>query len=179
MKKVMYRLYLDYEKEEKWINEMAAQGWNLEKFSLGRFTFSKGEPKAFIFRNEFIMRMPSNEKKEYFELLNDSGITIVKEFGGWIYMKKPADQGPFELYTDSKSRLSYYKGMLNVFYLLFLLNVVLGISNLNLFDDRTTWGYLNPTVGSICLVVSLLLLFPIIKIVKRKKSIEKQQGFFE
>ena len=179
MKKVMYRFYLDYEKEEKWINEMAAQGWNLEKFSFGRFTFTKGEPRTFTFRNEFIMRMPSNEKVEYFELLRDSGIAIVNEFGGWVYMKKSADDGPFELYTDSKSKIAYYKGMLNIFFLLFLVNVGLGISNLNLFDGSTKWGFINPTIGVVSLIVSLLLVFAIIKIIKRKKAIEKQQEFFE
>ncbi|MDE0563184.1 DUF2812 domain-containing protein [Exiguobacterium sp. B2(2022)] len=28
--KTMYLIFLDYEKEEKWLNEMAEKGWALE-----------------------------------------------------------------------------------------------------------------------------------------------------
>ena len=87
MKRVMFRFYVDYEKEEEWINEMAEQGWHLMKFSFGRFIFTKGETGAYIYRNEFISGISTNEK-DYFEFLRDRGIAIINEFGGWVYMKK-------------------------------------------------------------------------------------------
>ncbi|GIN57347.1 hypothetical protein J8TS2_16660 [Lederbergia ruris] len=162
MKKVLYRLYWDYEKEENWINEMAAQGWHLKKFFFGRFTFTKGEPGAFIYRNEFIIGMSANEKKDYFEFLKDSGITIINELCGWVYMKKSAAEGPFEIYSDTKSKITYYKRMLNIFLLLFFVNVWMGIMNISVFGDST--------VGIFNIVVALLIAIPIIKIIQRKRN---------
>ena len=179
MKKVMYRFYLDYEKEEKWINEMAAHGWHLKKFSFGRFTFTKGEPDAFIYRNEFISGMSTNEKKDYFEFLKDSGITIINEFGGWVYMKKAAAEGPFEIYTDTRSKIAYYKRMLNIFLFLFFVNAWMGIMNISVFGDKVKTGFISPTIGVLNIAAALLIAFPIFKIIQRKRALEKKQQFFE
>ncbi|MFJ7640234.1 DUF2812 domain-containing protein [Peribacillus sp. NPDC097225] len=179
MKKVRYRFYLDYEKEEKWINEMAAHGWHLKKFSLGRFTFTKGEPGAFLYRNEFIMGKSKSEMKDYFDLLKDSGITIIHEFGGWVYMKKVASEGPFELYTDTQSRIDYYTRMLNVFLLLFFINVWSGIVNVGVLGDQSLPEFFNSAVGILNIAVALLIAIPIIKIIQRKRELKKSQQFFE
>ncbi|WML38122.1 DUF2812 domain-containing protein [Neobacillus sp. OS1-2] len=178
MKKVMYRFYLDYEKEEKWINEMALQGWHLNKFSLGRFTFTKGEPGACIYRNEFLSGMSTNEKKDYLDFLKDSGITVINEFGGWVYMKKAATEGPFEIYTDSKSKIAYYQRMLNIFLLLFFVNAWLGISNVSFFNQSKT-VFFNQAIGVLNIAAAFLIAVPIIKIIRRKRELKKNQQFFE
>lgn len=179
MKKVKFRFYLDYEKEEKWINEMAAQGWHLKKFLLGRFTFTKGEPAAFIYRNEFIVGMSLEEKKDYFELLKDSGITIIHEKGGWVYMKKASAEGPFELYTDTKSKISYYQRILSIFLLLFFINACSGFFNVGVLRDQSMLEFINSALGILNIAVALLILIPIIKIIKRKRELIKKQQFFE
>lgn len=178
MRKVLYRFFVDFEKEEKWVNEMGAQGWHLQKFTLARFAFTKGEPGVFIYRNEFISGLSSNEKKDYFEFLKDSGISIINELGGWVYMKKAAADGPFELYTDTKSKIAYYKRMLNIFALLFFINAWMGITNISILD-KTRYGFVNQTIGIFNIAAALLIAYPIIKIIKSKKSLEKDQQFFE
>lgn len=180
MKKVKYRLYLDYEKEEKWINEMSAQGWHLEKFSFGRFVFTKGEPGEYHYRNEFLGEMNAQEKQEYFEFLKESGISVVHEFGGWIYMKRLAAEGEFHLYSDKTSHIAYYNRMLRFFIPLYLINLFVGLVNiLNYTTGDYGLGYLNLAVGWLCIAVTFLMLYPVIKIIRRKKELERQQQFFE
>ncbi|GIN92851.1 hypothetical protein J6TS1_48300 [Siminovitchia terrae] len=179
MKKVVYRFYLDYENEENWINEMSAKGWHLEKFALGRFTFTKGKPGKYVYRNEFISEMKTKEKTEYFEFLSDSGIIVIHEFGGWVYIKKEANEGPFELFTDNDSHIAYYNRMMNFFIAIFFVNVFFGILNFNIMDDGKNLGYVKMTAGSLNIMVAFLLMFPIYKIIRRKKELEKQQQFFE
>ena len=176
MKKVKYRFYLDYDKEEKWINKMAGEGWHLTKCILGRFVFTKGEPGAFIYRNEFISGMSRKEREEYFEILKESGVTIINEFGGWIYMKRAAAEGPFEIYTDAKSKIGYYKRMLNIFLLLFIINAWTGFS---VFGDPPDTGFINRTIGILNIAVALLIAIPIIKIMQRKRELAKNRQFFE
>lgn len=179
MKKVRYRYYLDYEKEEKWINEMAEQGWHLKKWFLGRFTFAKGDPGSFIYRNEFIIEKSKKEKKEYFELLEDSGLTIIHESGGWIYMKKAAAEGPFELYTDTHSKIDYYKRMLNIFLVLFFVNVFAGIVNTGILGDQSLPKLMNSVIGFLNIAVAIILTFPIIKIIQRKRALKRSKDLFE
>lgn len=179
MKKVMHRFYLDYEKEEKWINEMAAHGWQLKKFSFGRFTFTKGESGAFIYRNEFIGGMSKNEKQNYFEFLKDSGISIINEFGGWVYMKKATAEGPFEIYTDTKSKIAYYKRILNAFLLLFFVNAWMGIMNISILGDKVKTGFISQNIGIFNIAAALLIAFPIMKIIGRKRKLKRKQQFFE
>lgn len=179
MRKVRYRLYLDYEKEEKWINEMAAQGWHLEKWFLNRFAFTKGEKGAFTYRNEFLGAMSKQEKQDYFELLKDSGITIIYELGGWVYMKKASAEGPFELYTDTHSKIDYYKRMLNIFLLLFFVNVWSGILNVFVLGDQSLPEFFNSAVGIFNVAVAFLIAIPIIKIIQRKRALMKKKDLYE
>ena len=44
MKKKKFRFFIDHENEEKWINDMAEQGWHLKKFWPFVFVFEKGTP---------------------------------------------------------------------------------------------------------------------------------------
>lgn len=179
MKKVKYRLFLDHEKEEKWINHMAVNGWNLEKFAFSRFKFTKGEPGKYVYRNEFISGMSKTEKMDYFEIIKDSGITIIQEFGGWIYMKKAVSEGPLEIYTDIKSKMDYFNRILLFFFLLFISNICIGISNINFFNNQSNLGFINSTLGFINIFVAALIAYPIIKIIYRKRNLQKKHQFFE
>jgi hypothetical protein len=172
MRKVKYRFFLDYEKEEKWINEMAKEGWHLEKFTTGRFVFTKGEPGTFIYRNEFLGNLSKKEKAEYFEFLQDSGATIVHEFFGWIYVKKPASEGTFELYTDASSKTAYYNRILNTFLVLFLANIAGAGTNFTLLGQSDT-GVMHGVVAFFNLFVAVLLSIPMMKINKNKKKLQE------
>lgn len=178
-KKVVYRFFVDHEKEEKWINEMSAQGWHLEKFSVGRFVFKKGEPGKYIYRNEFITEMDERNIKEYFDLLKDSGVTIVHQFGSWVYMKKPATEGPFQLFTDNASTLAYYNRLLKVFYSLLLLNICFTLLNVGYSFFNVSIHYFNVTAGIISLLATIIMVAAISKIIKKKIALEEEQQFFE
>jgi len=44
-----YRLMINPYAIEKWVNDMACQGWHLKKFTWIRFTFERGEPGRYIY----------------------------------------------------------------------------------------------------------------------------------
>ena len=56
--KVVYRFYSDYEKEERWLNEMASRGWHLVRYRLGGYHFEQGEPGEWIYRIELLPADP-------------------------------------------------------------------------------------------------------------------------
>lgn len=179
MKKVKYRFNLNYQKEEEWINEMSQQGWHLEKFSFGKFTFIKGEPGEFIYRSELLGDMPKKEKAEYLEFLTDSGITIVHEFAGWLYTRRAASEGPFELFTSNQSYIGYYQRILKYMIPLFLINLSMAFLNLVISGVNGNLGWLNMSVGSLNALVTLILLIPLGHVYRQKSKLEKEQQFFE
>lgn len=178
MKKVKYRFFLDYEKEEQWVNDMEKSGWHLEKFGFGRFVFKKGEPNTFVYRNEFIGGLSKKEKEEYFELLNDSGITVVHQCFTWIYMKRAVAEGPLELYTDTNSKIAYYNRILYIFLALFLANLCAGVSNIYL-NIQFDLGIFRSSIGFFNIFVAALMAIPIIKITQNKRKLQEKQHFFE
>lgn len=179
MKKVKYRFYVDHEKEEQWVNEMSREGWHLERFIVFRYSFVKGKPGAYIYRNELLNGLTSSEKNDYLDFLKGSGIEVVHKFGGWAYLRKKASDGTFEIYTDTASKISYYNRILNLFTILLLCNLVMGIFNLNISDSASYTGAISSTMGVISIAVAILIAFPTIKVYRRKNILKKQQNIFE
>lgn len=63
------RFFIDYEKEERWVNDMSQQGWHLVKLGFGYFIFEKGLPGEYIYRNEMLAGFrKKNDSKEYCKL---------------------------------------------------------------------------------------------------------------
>lgn len=175
MKKKMFRFFLDYEKEEKWVNEMATQGWHLQKNILGYFTFVRGEPGKYIYRTEW-----TNKKgKDYYEFLETMNIECVSKFGGCAYFRKEAADGEFELYSDAPSKIHYLKSMNNLFIPLALLNTLLFFFNIGtgLTEYPENLSFFG--IGLINLVVGLLLWVPISKIQARKKQLKQVLHVYE
>lgn len=58
-RKTIHRVFWewDFEKEERWLNEMAMNGWALEKAYFATYIFAPCEPGEYIFR----MEMNSNK----------------------------------------------------------------------------------------------------------------------
>lgn len=177
-RKIKIRLFIDYEKEEEWINGMANQGWNLSSFWLIYYRFEKGEPGEFIYRNEMIGGLGSKgERKEYIQFLQTSGIELVKVVFNWAYFRKKAADGPFELYSDTTSKLSYLNRIFYLFLTVFLVNVISGMINTTL-SIPVNRGSFNGFVGGLNIVCAMILLFPMLKIMKKRKKLKQQLEIF-
>lgn len=171
MKKIKF--YFDWEKEECWVNEMCAQGWHLKKFLGCVFTFERGEPGAYIYRNEFL-KLFNKENKQYFEFLKDSGIEIVHVCANAAYYRKKVEDGPFELYSDNSSRGSYLNRMYYTLQLLFWLNIFSVITNFSLNGTHS-----NDFIGGINTGVAIILLIPLFIIYNKRKSLKEKQLLHE
>ena len=113
--KTVHRLYMDYEKEERWLNEMASRGWHLVRYRLGGYRFEQGEPGEWIYRIELLPAEPgSAASQEYLTLLLDSGAKVVSTHARWVYLRRPAALGPFELFSDLESRIGHYRRVLKL-----------------------------------------------------------------
>lgn len=149
-----FRLYYDKDREEQWLNEMAEDGWALESFFMGVYTFGKCEPGEYIYQIDL---MPGNKIKrdEFKSFLRENGVEIVEEWCRWIFLRKRASEGEFEMYTDIESKLKQYKRIRNFFLGIFGLEIICLSSELNAAVQTGTsvfWGF---TLLFICLVLAI------------------------
>jgi len=114
--KTIHKLYWDFEKEERWLNDMSAQGLNLVHYSWGTYTFETGPAGEWIYRLELLpgdVRDPKSQK--YLEFMSEVGVQAVATYMRWVYFRRPAVDGPFEVFSDLDSRVAHYQRILTMF----------------------------------------------------------------
>lgn len=151
MKQVIRKAYWDVEKEENWLNSMSAMGMALIDYSWCRYVFEQAPPNEYVYRVELMENHHTHsDSAAYIQFLEENGIECVAKYMRWIYLRKKAVDGPFDMYTDMESRYRYYKRV-SLFYQSFMyMELIVGIMNLAL-------GIINRTAINIVLSVPVLL----------------------
>ena len=102
--KTVYRLFAEwsFDKEEEWLNSMAQEGWTLKKVGFCKYVLERTEP------GEYITRLAMHDAdEEYMELMRESGAEYVGRVLQWLYFRKKAELGEFELFSDIDSRIAH------------------------------------------------------------------------
>ena len=164
--KKIWKIFLvwDYDKEEAWLNEMAAQGWTLTAVGFCNYTFVKTEPGAYNIRME--MR-PHDDG--YLEFLRESGVEYVGRIIQWHYYRKPAELGAFDLYSDMDSRIAHLDRIGKMLFWIGLANLLIGIAN-SIGPSRLGW---------INLLCATLLMYALGRIQGRKDELRKARQLYE
>ena len=102
-----FRLYYNKDEELKWIQSLCDEGWALEKFCAGMYTFEPCEPGEYIYDIDLLGDGPK-EFDAYKEFMEDAGVEIVQRWFRWVILRKRAEDGPFEMYTDPQSKAESY-----------------------------------------------------------------------
>lgn len=134
MKKVIHKWYSHYEKEEKWLNALSAKGLAMTDYTWCRYVFEDSEPGEYIYRLELLENLPSHpESKSYIAFMKETGVEFVSAYGRWVYFRKKAAEGPFDIYSDMDSRIVHYKRIVRLWG-------IIGLFNLMLFFTNSHWG---------------------------------------
>jgi len=137
---------------EEWLNEMVEDGHAMNDCSPGIFTdvysFEKCQPGEYIYR---VIMLDHNVKHvksmRYLRFLREGGVEHIGSHGNAVYLRKKADSGPFDIFTDRDSRLKYhkkmvrfYKGALLVYPIFFSIAAGMAVSS-QVFDISSEWWY--------------------------------------
>lgn len=118
-----FRLYLDGEKEVKWLNEMCEEGWKLTNFYAGVYTFEECEKGKYLYQEDTTETL-FKVTDEYREFMNDAGIEIVQVWGPWVILCCEKSKGEFELFTDYESKITNQKKILKIFKAVTILELI-------------------------------------------------------
>ena len=125
MKVKRWKLFLDFAKEEEWLNKKVAEGLAMTHYSFGRYTFEECAPGEYTYRIELLRhRVTDPDNVKYIRFIEDSGAEHVDSYLNWVYFRKKTAEGSFNIYTSFESRIAHYQKIIRLFLLLALLLLV-------------------------------------------------------
>ena len=177
MKKTMHKIFWtwEFEKEEKWLNEMSAKGLQLCDVGYCRYTFVEGTPGEYLYRLELLDYWPTNDKsREYIGFMEDTGAEYIGALFRWVYFRKKAEASGFDLFSDIDSRLKHLDRILLLAGILFGLMLFNAINSiLNLCDAK------NMFIGYICCAVALLIGYGFFRLLFKRRKLKKEKLLYE
>lgn len=102
--------FIDLEKEEKWLEEMAKQGYHLESVSFG-YTFRLADPEDAKIKIDYREFKKRRDFIDYCALFEDSGWKHIAGiwWSGNQYFKKVNEESEDDIFSDNMSRAGKYK----------------------------------------------------------------------
>lgn len=187
MKYVVRKAYWNYEKEEKWLNEMSAKGLALSDYSWCRYVFSEAPNNEYTYRIELLENPATHaESQAYIRFLEENGVECVASYMRWIYLRKKTEEGPFDIYSDLDSKIAHLKRIRAFWSTLMWMELAAGLCNIAVvaadvifFDDPGDFPLVNLTVGSSVLLLGLLFFVLGRPLKKRIKNLQKEKEIRE
>lgn len=168
----------DFDKEEKWLNEMAAKGLSLVAIGLGKYTFEQADPGLYSIRLEILDKWPTHpESEQYIRFIEDTGAEYLGSLTRWVYFRKKSSEGKFDIYSDFDSRITQLNRILFLLGILSATNILNGFTNaMNYLGTKNVpllyISIMSFTIGSI-------LLYGVCKIISKRKKLRKEKQIFE
>lgn len=154
----------DFDKEEKWLNDMAAQGKALTGVGFCKYTFEDCEPGEYTVRLELLENHTAHEKSvQYLDFLRETGAEYVGNYFRWVYLRKRCSNGEFELYSDNASRVKHLNRIIALLLPISAANVAIGLSANSLVN----------------LAIGALGLYGTLRLHKKRKRIESDAQLYE
>jgi len=126
-----WKVFVNYEKEEVWLNEMAAKGFAFVDFILCRYTFMDCEPGEYTYRIELLENLSStHESKRYLSFMAENGVEHIASWARWVYFRKRASDGVFDIYSDIESRIVHYRRISILWLVLMFCFLIMAVTQL-------------------------------------------------
>ncbi len=180
MRKTVHKWFWawDFDREERWLNEMATKGFALVAIGVSRYTFEESQPGEYNIRLELLENLPSHiDSENYIKFLEEMGVEYLGSIMRWVYYRKKTDYGEFDLYSDNSSRIQQLNRLLLFLGILALSELCIGISSVLIYFKVGT--VFNLGAGFICLCLGSLLGYGYLHINQKKSKLKKEQLLYE
>ncbi|MBO4832019.1 MAG: DUF2812 domain-containing protein [Oscillospiraceae bacterium] len=153
----------EFEKEEEWLNEMAMNGWVLDSVGFAVYHFVRCEPGEYTVRLE--MR---KYDQAYVDFVESTGAEFIDRMALWIYFRKKTEKGPFDLFSDIDSKISYMDRIGKFLMIVGGMNLIVGLFN--------TAGH---RLGWLNLICATVLMYALGRIHGKKEALMKERQLHE
>lgn len=157
----------DFEKEERWLNEMAERGWTLTEVGFCRFTFEATECSEYTVRLEM---HPYDD--DYLDFMEETGAEYIGRVLQWMFFRKRSELGSFDIFSDLDSRINHIRTVFRTVLGLGMANLSIGIANLSI-------GNVNSIVAVFNLLVATLLMYGVGRLQGKMEYLENERRLRE
>lgn len=168
----------DFDKEEAWLNEMAAKGLAMISYGFCRYDFEETEPGEYRIAMELLPHTPNHpESERYLRFLEETGVETVGSWMRWIYVRRKTDGGEFELLSDRKSKVEHLVRIIILVGAAAGLNLYAGLYNLFVW----TQFHQGISVFAFCFsfAMSLFCTFGAVRLGVKAYRIAKEREIYE
>lgn len=160
---------------EKYLENMASQGWELVSVGFGMvvFYFRKSKPKKIRYCVEYNPDL----KPDYHILLEDDGWQLMGQQAGWILWEKPYNTKRPEIFTETGSLIERNNKLLKLLYLLLsfqLINLSIQFNSFQITTNSNHFGNITLTLIILLIAVSSLMVMAIYKINNHNKQLRNK-----
>lgn len=168
----------EFDKEEQWLNDMAAKGQALVSARYITYEFEDSAPGEYAVRLEMLEHMPDSEEgKQYIEFVESTGAEYIGHVMKWVYFRKKTADGSFELHSDNKTRMKHLKRIIALLRPLAVVNV--GMAGYNFCVGIGLESPVNVVCSLLSVAVAVLLGVGMVKLNDKKIQLEKESQLFE
>jgi hypothetical protein len=174
VRKAIYKWFWlwSFDKEEKWLNEMAAKGLVLVGVGFTRYEFEECAPGEYNIRLEMLKDSVSHiESQRYIRFLEDTGVEHIGTLLRWVYFRKKADITPFDLFSDIDSRIRHLNRLLFIPGILGIVNLFNAINMTKQYLLSDTDFALVPAM--LTWAVTLLMTYGFLRLYSKKQKLKK------
>ena len=148
-----------FEKEERWLNTMAQSGWVLTK--VGFCTCQPGE---------YTVRLEMHaQDRDYLSFMEDIGAEYVGRMAQWVYFRRKAELGQFDLFSDLDSKIGHLRKIGRTLAIIGGANLLIGLTN---SFNASHLGWIN-------LLCATLLMYALGRIHGKMESLETDRLLLE
>lgn len=179
MRKVVRKAFWvwDFDKEEKWLNEMAARGLALCAVGFCRYEFEQTQPGEYAVCMQMLENKPQHaESEKYMEFVEETGAEHVGSYLKWVYFRKKTTDGPFELLSDYRSRIEHLTRIIRLIAGILGLNFLIGCYNLLLYG---LWGHAVSLLGLINILITFAFAPGVYRLWQKREKLKKENEVFE
>ena len=163
-----------FEEEDVWLNGMAADGWVLEEVAFCKYTFRRCAPGEYIVK---LQLMENLADRSYIDFVESTGAEYIGRMAKWIYFRKPAAEGPFELFSDIDSRVRQLDKILAMLTVVGAMALLAGVGNLYIGVKIGSWP--NVAMGLLCVAEAGLPGYCIHRIRQKRSRLTAERALHE
>lgn len=155
----------NFDKEERWLNEMAEEGWVLESVGFCTYHFVACEP------GEYTIGMEMHAcNHDYINFVEDTGAEYVGRMYRWIYFRKKTIQGDFNIFSDIDSKINHLDNIGKMLFTLGMANLCICLAN----SFHTT-----SNIGCLNLLLCALVMYALGHIHEKKEILKRDRLLHE
>lgn len=136
---IQWKFTFDKDEEQDWLNDYCREGWAMAGFFAGLVMFVPCRPGEFIYQIDLLpgAGLRADDYEDYVSFMRDMDVEVLQRWGRWVYLRKRAEDGPFEVYTDTDSKIQLYRRIRKMFLWVLVLDLSLSI---NVFFQTVVYG---------------------------------------